>query len=231
MRARKLTIQAFGPFAKTESINFDDLGEQALFLINGPTGAGKSSILDAICFALYGQTTGKDREASHMRCDFSAADLITEITLTFSIGNTWYKVERQPTQDRPKAKGDGVTTQQTKALIYQLANANSEQEDQLLESKSATKTTAIIESITGLNVEQFRQVMVLPQGKFREFIMADSSSREAIFSKLFQTHIYKRLEDNLKQRSAGIRKQVGRFTTAYKGYFRQCRCSFRNRII
>ena len=75
MKPIKLVIQAFGPFAQTETINFSDLGENPLFLINGPTGAGKSSILDAICFALYGQTTGKEREAGHMRCDFSANDL------------------------------------------------------------------------------------------------------------------------------------------------------------
>ncbi|MCK5881762.1 MAG: SMC family ATPase, partial [Sinobacterium sp.] len=217
MKPIKLVIQAFGPFAQTETINFSDLGENPLFLINGPTGAGKSSILDAICFALYGQTTGKEREAGHMRCDFSANDLLTKITLTFSLGAHYYRVERIPTQDRPKTKGEGFTTQQTTAHIYKLAHENNNDEDILLEAKLANKTTAIIEGLTGLNVEQFRQVMVLPQGKFREFLMADSASRESIFSKLFQTQIYKQIEDSLKERSAGIRKEVEKLQQHVKG--------------
>ena len=217
MKPLKLVIQAFGPFAQTETINFEALGENPLFLINGPTGSGKSSILDAICFALYGQTTGKDREASQMRCDFSSADLLTKVILTFSLGSQRYRIERMPTQERPKTKGEGFTTQQTTATLYQLSDKNDDKKDVLLEAKLANKTTTLIEELTGLNVEQFRQVMVLPQGKFREFLMADSASRESIFSKLFQTQIYKRIEDNLKQRSAGIRKDVEKLQDRMKG--------------
>ena len=213
MRPNKLIIQAFGPFAETEEIDFDLLGSNPLFLINGPTGAGKSSILDAICFALYGQTTGKEREASHMRCDHAKAALLTEITLDFSLGDKRYRIRRAPTQERPKSRGEGTTTHQTEAQIWQIKS----EEDTLLVPKKAQEATEVIEELTGLSVEQFRQVMVLPQGKFRDFLMADSSQRESIFSKLFQTQIYKRLEDALKVRASSIRKEVEALQHQIKG--------------
>ena len=204
MRPNKLTIQAFGPFSGTEEIDFDRLGTNPLFLINGPTGAGKSSILDAICFALYGQTTGKDREAAHMRCDHSGAKLLTEVTLDFSLGSQTYRIRRSPTQEKPKTRGEGTTPHQTEAQLWEIKPEG----EYVLVPKKAQEATRIIEDITGLNVEQFRQVMVLPQGKFREFLMADSSQREDIFSKLFQTGIYKRLENALKEQASSIRKDV-----------------------
>lgn len=213
MRPNKLIIQAFGPFAKKEEVDFTALGENPLFLINGPTGAGKSSILDAICFALYGQTTGKEREASHMRCDHAAADLLTEITLDFSLGEQHYRIRRAPTQERPKSRGEGTTTHQTEAQLWHLKAEG----DDLLVPQKAQEATHTIETITGLNVEQFRQVMVLPQGKFRDFLMADSSQREVIFSKLFQTQIYKRIEDTLKIKAASIRKDVESLQNQIKG--------------
>nr|WP_285903105.1 SMC family ATPase [Alkalimarinus sediminis] len=208
-----MTIQAFGPFANKEEVDFTALGSNPLFLINGPTGAGKSSILDAICFALYGQTTGKEREASHMRCDHAAPDLLTEIILEFSLGEQHYRIRRAPTQERPKARGEGTTTHQTDAQLWHLKPEG----DDLLVPQKAQEATQTIETITGLNVEQFRQVMVLPQGKFRDFLMADSNQREAIFSKLFQTQIYKRIEDTLKTKAASIRKEVDGLQNQIKG--------------
>jgi len=213
MRPNKLIIQAFGPFAGTEEINFDQLGSNPLFLINGPTGAGKSSILDAICFALYSQTTGKEREAAHMRCDHAEPTLLTEITLDFSLGDQRYRIRRAPTQERPKSRGEGTTTHQTEAQLWQIKTDG----DTLLVPKKAQEATECIENLTGLSVEQFRQVMVLPQGKFRDFLMADSSQRESIFSKLFQTQIYKRLEDALKVRASSIKKEVEALQHQIKG--------------
>lgn len=213
MRPHKLIIQAFGPFAKQHTIDFTRLGDNPLFLINGPTGAGKSSILDAICFALYGQTTGKERDPSHMRCDHAAADVLTEVSLDFSLGEDHYRVRRAPTQERPKSRGEGTTIQQTEAQVWQLKPEG----DLLLVPQKAQEASQTIEQLTGLNVEQFRQVMVLPQGKFRDFLMADSSQREAIFSKLFQTQIYKRIEDTLKSKAATIRKDVENLQNQIKG--------------
>lgn len=204
MRPLQLTMTAFGPFPGTEQIDFSRLGENPLFLINGPTGSGKTTILDALCFALYGKTTGDERDGSQMCCDLAPAETLTEVTLTFELAGCCYRIRRLPEQQRPKARGEGTTTQSPEAQLYQLLDDGSEK---LLVSSKVTEASKFIEQLTGLSVDQFRQVMVLPQGQFRQLLLAESAEREKIFSQLFQTRIYKRLEDSLKERSAVIRRQ------------------------
>ena len=201
MKPIKLIIQAFGPFVNKEEIDFTRLGHNPLFLINGPTGSGKSTILDAICFALYGRTTGADRDAAQMRCDQSDDKTLTYVTLDFSLGNQAYRVSRSPTQYRAKSRGEGLTEHTGEASLWSLDSAG---DATLIVTKKIKAVTDEIENITGLNVDQFRQVMVLPQGKFRELLLADSADREKIFSKLFQTHIYRRIEESLKNRAIKI---------------------------
>ena len=214
MKPIKLSIQAFGPFAGIEEIDFSKLGNNPLFLINGPTGAGKSSILDAICFALYGQTTGAERDATQMRCDHSVLSLLTEVSLEFMLGSKHYRIRRAPTQERAKSRGDGTTTQQAEAQLWEIDGS---QQGRLIVSKSVTDANDEIKQLIGLGVEQFRQVMVLPQGKFRELLMADSKEREIIFSQLFETQIYKRIENKLKDKAAGIRQAVDRHQSEVRG--------------
>jgi exonuclease SbcC len=214
MKPLNLSLQAFGPFASRESIDFTRLGSNPLFLINGPTGAGKSSILDAICFALYGQTTGAEREPSQMRCDHADPTLLTEVILEFQLGETSYRVRRIPTQERPKSRGEGTTTQQAEAQLWLLDGT---EDGSLIVAKSVGDATDEIRKRIGLDVEQFRQVMVLPQGKFRELLMAGSSEREKIFSQLFQTQIYKRIEDQLKAQAASIKQAVDQHHNQIKG--------------
>jgi len=214
MKPLNLTLQAFGPFAGREHIDFTQLGSNPLFLINGPTGAGKSSILDALCFALYGQTTGAERDPAQMRCDHADPSLLTEVILEFQLGETGYRVRRIPTQERPKARGEGTTNQDAQAQLWQLDGS---EEGILLVAKNIGDATDEIRKRIGLDVEQFRQVMVLPQGKFRELLMADSKEREKIFGQLFQTHIYKRIEDQLKAQAAGIRQAVEDHHNQVKG--------------
>ncbi|WP_198783030.1 AAA family ATPase [Shewanella putrefaciens] len=201
MRPLNLSMSAFGPFATTQTIDFTALGNNPLFLINGPTGAGKTTLLDGICFALYGKTTGNEREGSQMRCDMADNSLLTEVTFSFQLGSDSYRIRRVPEQDRVKKSGDGSTVQKSEAQLYKIdADGN----ESLLVASKVSEATAEIEALTGLDVEQFRQVMVLPQGKFRELLMADSKARELIFSQLFQTHIYRRIEDTLKNKAADI---------------------------
>ncbi|GAB2682765.1 AAA family ATPase [Aliiglaciecola aliphaticivorans] len=214
MKPLKLTVHAFGPFSGTESIDFADLGANPLFLINGPTGAGKSSILDAICFALYGQTTGAERSASQMRCDFAEINLLTQVTLDFSLGNKAYRISRIPMQERAKSVGEGTTSQNSKATLWELDGSDNHK---LLVSSSVKEADQQIKRLMGLDVEQFRQVMVLPQGKFRELLLADSKDREKIFSQLFQTSIYKKIEDALKVKAADIKKAVEQHQNQIKG--------------
>ncbi|RLV60416.1 SMC family ATPase [Parashewanella curva] len=214
MKPELLSMSAFGPFSHTQDIDFNALSEHALFLINGPTGAGKTTILDGICFALYGKTTGNEREGTQMRCDMADDDLLTEVTFQFRLGEDCYRIRRVPEQARKKKSGDGFTQQKPEAQLYRIETDGTQ--TLLVETKVSEATTEI-EQLIGLDVEQFRQVMVLPQGKFRELLMADSKSREKIFGQLFQTQIYKRIEDQLKQQSASIRQQVQDIRNQRKG--------------
>lgn len=214
MKPLKLTVQAFGPFSGTEFVDFEKLGSNPLFLINGATGAGKSSILDAICFALYGHTTGAERSASQMRCDFADMKLLTEVTLEFSLNDKRYRITRIPMQERAKSVGEGTTTQQSKASLWELDDSA---ENRLMVSSSVKDADKEVQNLIGLNVDQFRQVMVLPQGKFRELLLADSKDREKIFSQLFQTSVYKKIEEALKLKASDIDKKVNEHKNQIKG--------------
>ncbi|EEZ82172.1 putative nuclease sbcCD subunit C [Vibrio alginolyticus 40B] len=211
MKPIKLTMQAFGPFAKTEVIDFEKLGRNPLFLINGPTGSGKTSILDAICFALYGETTGNERQGIQMRCDLSAQDLPTEVVLEFSLHGKQYRVVRSPEQEAPKARGEGMTIKKHTAALYELG------ETETLITSKTTQVKTEVSNIIGLNETQFRQVMVLPQGKFRELLLASSKEREEIFGQLFQTDIYKKIEYALKDKASAISKAKGEFDNQIRG--------------
>lgn len=201
-----LTMQAFGPFAGTERIDFTALGRSPLFLINGPTGAGKSSILDALCFALYGQTTGNERDPAQMRCDQADAALLTEVTLDFRLRGVDYRVRRVPQQERPKARGEGTTTHNAEAQLWRL-KAGGDVETCLV-ARKVNDATAELQTLIGLDANQFRQVMVLPQGKFRELLLAGSKEREVIFSQLFQTQIFQRIEEQLRTQANQIERAV-----------------------
>lgn len=211
MKPIKLTMQAFGPFAQTETIEFDKLGTNPLFLINGPTGSGKTSILDAICFALYGETTGNERQGIQMRCDMAAPTLLTEVTLEFSLHGKSYRVIRSPEQEAPKARGEGMTVRKHTAALYEITD-----EEKLITSKT-TQVKTEVTNIVGLNETQFRQVMVLPQGKFRELLLATSKEREEILGQLFQTDIYKKIEYALKDKASAISKAKDEFDNQIRG--------------
>ncbi|MGR5435927.1 AAA family ATPase [Vibrio owensii] len=211
MKPIKLTMQAFGPFAQTETIEFDKLGTNPLFLINGPTGSGKTSILDAICFALYGETTGNERQGIQMRCDMAAPTLLTEVTLEFSLHGKSYRVIRSPEQEAPKARGEGMTVRKHTAALYEITD-----EEKLITSKT-TQVKTEVTNIIGLNETQFRQVMVLPQGKFRELLLATSKEREEIFGQLFQTDIYKKIEYALKDKASAISKAKDEYDNQIRG--------------
>ncbi|MCK5912337.1 MAG: SMC family ATPase, partial [Desulfuromusa sp.] len=204
MRPLLLKMTAFGPFPDTEVIDFSALGMNPLFLINGPTGSGKTTILDAICFALYGKTTGDERDGAQMRCDLASAEKLCEVCFKFELSGQIFQIRRVPEQQRPKARGEGLTEQKPEAQLLELLVDGTEK---LHVSSKVTDATHEIENLTGLSVDQFRQVMILPQGKFRQLLLAESAEREKIFSKLFQTRIYKQLENRLKEQAAEVRHE------------------------
>lgn len=200
MKPMHLSMTAFGPFAKTEIIEFERFGKNPLFLINGQTGSGKTTILDAMCFALYHRTTGNEREAREMRCDYAAPDDLTAITFIFELAGRRYKIHRIPEQERPKLRGKGVSKQAAKATLEAINGDSTE----LIVAAKVTDATREIEQLMGLKVDQFRQVMVLPQGQFRKLLIADSKDREIIFSQLFETGIYKRIEEDLSRQAKSV---------------------------
>ncbi len=212
MRPIRLSIQAFGPFAAKEVVDFTHLGASPLFLINGPTGAGKSSILDAICFALYGETTGSERTGDQMRCDYADATLLTEIEFEFELAGKTYLVTRSPDQEVPKKRGEGTTKKTHSATLVETVD----DEQKLIANRPNPVAKAMVELI-GLDVKQFRQVMVIPQGKFRELLVANSKEREQIFGQLFQTQIYTQIERALFEKASGIRKEKDEFDNQIKG--------------
>ncbi|MEH6346692.1 MAG: SMC family ATPase [Bermanella sp.] len=228
MRPLKLSMSAFGPFVGTEVIDFTCLGDNPLFLLNGPTGAGKTSILDAICFALYGKTTGDEREGGQMRCDMSDDQLLTEVTFDFSLAKDQYQIRRVPEQSRVKKSGEGFTIQKPEAQLYKIETDGTQT---ILVSSKVSNANEHIEQLTGLDADQFRQVMVLPQGKFRQLLMADSKEREKIFSQLFQTHIYRKIEDKLKQQALGIKASVKEHENRIEGVLHNAQVDSINSLI
>ena len=203
MRPITLTLTAFGPFAGIQTVDFAALGEAPLFLINGPTGAGKTMLLDALCFALYGESTGGERAGVDLRCDRADSDIATRVELVFELGTHRYRVERQPTQTLPKQRGEGYTTRPGIANLWR----DDGDDSSLVAERLATAVTDAVVELTGLSANQFRQVMVLPQGRFRDLLMAPSRDREAIFERLFGTGIYRRLQESLTASASELRRR------------------------
>lgn len=208
MRPIRLEITAFGPYAGTQVIDFRELADKRFFLIHGPTGAGKTSVLDAMTFALYGDTTGDDRTGREMRSAFADKDTLTRITFDFSIGADSYRVWRKPEQSRPKQRGDGETREKADAALWKRnACSDDEAEGELVASGIRDVDTKVTE-LLGFDCAQFRQVVVLPQGRFREVLSADVKTREAILRQLFRTDRFASITEYLKARRNEARREI-----------------------
>lgn len=217
MRPIRLSMQAFGAFVQLEEIDFRKLGTGSLFLISGPTGAGKSTLLDAMCYALYGDTCSEDRPGKQMRSDLAPAGLPTRVVFDFAIGEKAYRVTREPEQERPRKRGDGVTVSDPAAHLWDRTGVTEDNaEGILLASKIQTVGEKAVE-LLGFDSKQFRQVIVLPQGRFRELLTADSKSRERILETLFQTGFYSHIQQALKTRALGIKEDHGRLAAKRTG--------------
>ena len=205
MRPLTLEMHAFGPYARSQTLDFRELGDRPLFLIHGPTGSGKSTILDAICFALYGETSGKERDGGQMRSDHAPADLRTRVVYEFAIGDRVYRIDRNPTYDVLRDDGETSRTIQHKVQMWE--RSTHDDAERLIGSKVG-EVGEQVERLLGLRADQFRQVVVLPQGRFRELLTASSNERERIFSTLFQTDHYRVIQDRLKKRAREIEHEL-----------------------
>ncbi len=202
MRPVHLALTAFGPYERTQEIDFAALGGSDLFLIHGPTGAGKTSLFDAITYALFGKLAGT-READRIRADRAAPDLQTRVVFRFRMGDAVYRVERTPDWHRPRKRGVGTTTEPATASLW------SDGEQAPL-ATGATHVTDRITSILGMDVGQFTQVALLPQGDFKNLLCASDVDREKLLKKLFGTERYADVEEFLVERkkkleSAGVK--------------------------
>ena len=202
MKPLKLIMRAFGPYAGEQEIDFTRLGDNNFFLIHGPTGAGKTTILDAITFALYGTPSGDLRESKALRSDYAPASRKTEVEFTFQNGEKIYKILRSPEQETAKQRGEGTRKLPAAAALYRLHNDGSAD---VLAAKS-DEATKIITQLMGFKAEQFRQIVLLPQGEFRRFLIAESKDRKAILETIFKTELYRRIETLLGDRSQEIKK-------------------------
>ena len=189
MRPIKLTMTAFGPYAREAEVDFTRFGEKGLFLITGDTGAGKTTIFDGITYALFGEASGSVREPDSLRSGFASPDLETSVTLTFRCRGSVYTVTRSPRYDRPKARGEGMTTHPAAAEL------------RLPDGSVLTAIKAVNEKIyeiVGLTAQQFSQVAMIAQGDFQKLLLADSKDRQKIFSTLFSTGSFGRFTDRLR---------------------------------
>ena len=200
MRPLNLKISAFGPYAGRIEIPMEDLGSQGLYLITGDTGAGKTTIFDAICFALFGEASGSNRDDTSMfRSKYADPDMPTEVELTFLHGGKEYCVKLNPEYSRPQKSGEGWTKQ--------TADAELRMPDGHVYTK-VKDVTAAIEELLGINKDQFSQIAMLAQGDFLKLLLADTKHRQEIFRELFQTQMYQTLQYRLEEKRKEIYGRV-----------------------
>ncbi len=201
MRLHHLEITAFGPFAGTVEVDFDELSEAGLFLLSGATGAGKTSVLDAVCFALYGDVPGDRNAAKRLRSDQALPGTAPRVVLETTLGARRFRIERSPAWERPKKRGDGTTTQQSSVTLTERVDG----EWRHLSSR-LDETGHLVSHLVGMTVTQFTQVAMLPQGRFQTFLRSRSEDRHALLQQLFRTGRFADAERWLRERRIRLRR-------------------------
>ncbi|MDQ0214656.1 exonuclease SbcC [Oikeobacillus pervagus] len=204
MRPLNLMMQAFGPYAEKEEIDFRKLGNRTMFVISGKTGSGKTTIFDGISYAIYGKASGEDRNGNELRSQFAKDNLLTEVSLLFSLRNKLYYIWRSPQQEKKKERGDGYTTVNAKAELYAI---NHEGKKEIL-AGNVREVDEKIRELIQLDANQFRQILMIPQGEFRKLLISDSKEKEVILQRLFSTQFYKMIEERLKAEATELKNQV-----------------------
>jgi len=204
MYLHRMTIQALGPFVGQHTIEFADLAASGLFLLEGPTGSGKSTLIDAIVFAIYGKVASRDASEDRLRSAHAAPEVETFVDLVLETGSGIYRVRRSPAYQRPKQRGAGTTLQQAQVRLWRLTSPDARDGDVL--SIRADEVGAELRRAVGLDREQFVQTIVLPQGEFAGFLRADPESRRGLLQQVFGTEVYERVQQRLER----MRAEVGR---------------------
>ncbi len=215
MRPLKLTLSAFGPYAAATELALDRLGQSGLYLITGDTGAGKTTLFDAITFALYGEASGDQRSAAMFRSKYAAPETPTFVELTFSYRDRRYTVRRSPEYERPKSRGQGTTTQKAEAQLT------------MPDGSVLTKpreVDAAIRDIMGIDRNQFLQIAMIAQGDFLKLLLAPTEDRKRIFRKIFNTDIFQRLQDDLKRESGALNDRCAALRMSLRQYIAGVQC-------
>ncbi|MEX1324686.1 MAG: SMC family ATPase, partial [Synechococcaceae cyanobacterium] len=202
MRPHRLELEAFGPYAEPVAIDFDPLARDGLFLIHGTTGAGKTYLLDALCFALYGVVSG-DRSVRGLRSQHAPPSAVPRVLLEFSTPAGRWRVERQPACEVAKLRGSGTTTRAARAALFRLGPDGEEPV-----AGGVAEVLREVVDLVGLDADQFRQVILLPQGRFAEVLRARPEDREALLQTLFDTGLYERATAWLEEQARSALAQV-----------------------
>lgn len=216
MRPLKLTISGFGPYAGTQELDFSQLGTSGLYLITGDTGAGKTTIFDAITYALFGEASGDSRDTAMLRSKYASPETLTEVKLTFDYGGKNYTVTRNPAYTRTKKRGTGTTNQDAKAeLIYPDGHPVT----------GINEVNKAIQEIIGLNREQFSQISMISQGDFRKLLQAGTEERQKIFRDIFGTKFYDLLQSRLKDKALEVGRQKDEASRSIRQYVQGITCN------
>ena len=216
MRPIKLTISGFGPYAGLTVLELDKLGKSGLYLITGTTGAGKTSIFDAITYALYDEPSGNTRKSSMLRSKYASPSTQTFVELIFECNGKTYTVRRSPSYERAKKAGTGTATQGASAELHY--------PDGRIINKSTKAVTAAIREIIGIDRNQFVQIAMIAQGEFLKLLTAKTEERKAIFRDIFKTQKYEMLQDKLKKEAQGIKSELEKTKNNLKAFSKSIEC-------
>lgn len=201
MKLKKLVISAFGPYAQTQELDFEyHLGDRSMFVISGNTGAGKTTIFDAVNFALFGNASGSERDGKSLRSDFASPDTDTWVELDFSLREKEYHIRRSPQYERPKKRGEGTTKTSASAELRLITDSRV--------VTGYSDVTSEVEKILGINSGQFKQLVMIPQGEFKRLLSADSGEKEMIFRKIFGTEAFSQIQKNIVERSNSLKRTI-----------------------
>ncbi|QIX26640.1 SMC family ATPase [Nocardioides sp. JQ2195] len=202
MRLHHLEVTAFGPFADTSSVDFDDLSSAGLFLLSGPTGSGKTSILDAVCFALYGDVPGDRNTAKRFRCDTAAPGVAPRVRLEATLAGRRFRLTRSPAWSRPKKRGTGTTTENASVLVEERIEG-----EWVSQSTRLDESGHLVTGLLGMTMPQFCQVAMLPQGRFQMFLRAKSEDRHKLLQQLFSTQRFEDIERWIRDHARRLHRQ------------------------
>ena len=209
MRPTKLIMSAFGPYAERTEIDLNRLGKCGIYLITGDTGAGKTTIFDAITFALFGEASGEHKNPGMMRSKYAGQDIPTEVELTFEYQDKEYYIKRNPEYERPKSRGEGITVEKP-GVMLKMPNGS-----------TITKTSEVNEKIVqilGVDRNQFSRICMIAQGDFLKLLFSSTEERKKIFQKLFSTEKYYYLQENLKRISARLGREYDEIAASIRQY-------------